>query len=149
MWLIKWQFENYDTFCLGLIFFFLLFPTPTPIFLICNSQYTFFSFYRLTEIKAFYDCVPGKNQICDKTGHVICTPGYYGPACSFYCNATMFENCNCTLTGELQCSEQPVGVFFDLHLISTHIPEDMNNLTYTLFIELRFEILLISIEFHF
>lgn len=127
---------------------FFLIP-PRPFSKSVTLHIFFFSFYRLTEIKAFYDCVPGKNQICDKTGHVICTPGYYGPACSFYCNATMFENCNCTLTGELQCSEQPVGVFFDLHLISTHIPEDMKNLTYTLFIELRFEILLISIEFHF
>nr|XP_022298396.1 uncharacterized protein LOC111107471 [Crassostrea virginica] len=50
----------------------------------------------------------------------------------------MFENCNCTPTGELQCSVQPVGVYFDLHLISTHIPEDMKNLTYTLFIELSY-----------
>ena len=75
---------------------------------------------RFDGIKVYYDCKPGKNQVCDKTGHVICVPGYdmYGDNCLPYCNSTMFENCNCTEDGDLRCSKQPVGVFFDVYSLT-------------------------------
>nr|XP_022298398.1 scavenger receptor class F member 2-like [Crassostrea virginica] len=72
----------------------------------------------LSGFKVYYDCEPGKNQVCNKTGHVICKAGYYGDDCLRYCNSTMFENCNCTEEGDLRCSKQPVGVFFDVQFLS-------------------------------
>lgn len=88
--------------------------------------------YRLSDIRVFFDCVANKNQICDERGHVRCVPGYYGNECRRYCNATMFETCNCTTVGELQCNEKPVGAFFEVRLVSVHIPPRMRNVSYAL-----------------
>lgn len=103
--------------------------------------HSFHSYRRLSDIRVYYDCVAGENQLCDATGHVqnkTCAPGYYGDKCRLYCNATMFDNCNCTEDGNLQCTEKPVGVYFDVQLISAHIPPSMHNTSYTLSLDQRY-----------
>lgn len=98
----------------------------------------FHSLCRLSDIRVYYDCVAeGEYQLCDETGHTKCVPGYYGDKCRLYCNATMFDNCNCSKDGELRCSERPVGVYFEVRLISAHVPPSMHNISYTLFLDQR------------
>lgn len=92
----------------------------------------------MSDFRVYYGCEAGKNQLCDKSGHVICAPCYYGDKCQTYCNSTMFENCNCSTDGKLQCSEKPVGVYFDVRLISVHIPPNMHNTSYTLSLDQRY-----------
>uniref|UniRef100_A0A8W8LUR0 EGF-like domain-containing protein n=1 Tax=Magallana gigas TaxID=29159 RepID=A0A8W8LUR0_MAGGI len=100
--------------------------------ILSKSAYIENTTIRVSDFRVYYGCEAGKNQLCDKSGHVICAPCYYGDKCQTYCNSTMFENCNCSTDGKLQCSEKPVGVYFDVRLISAHIPPNMHNTSYTL-----------------
>ncbi|XP_062585099.1 uncharacterized protein LOC134246751 [Saccostrea cucullata] len=95
-------------------------------------------------IQVYYDCHSGKNQICNEYGHVVCAPGYYGDRCQRYCNSSDFENCNCSTDGNLTCQRKPGGVFFEIQLVKTHIPENALNVIYDLTIQQSY----LNVMFH-
>jgi hypothetical protein len=84
------------------------------------------------------DCEHVDNHLCNEPEHVVCDRGYYGDHCDRYCNSSMFTNCVCDDEGDLQCSKDPVGVYFELQIKSIHNPYPDKNATVSLFFKQRY-----------